>query len=305
MPAPYAILTPARNEANYIEHPLRAVTAQNHPPSRWIIVSDGSTDGTDELVEQYARRFPFIQLLRREPEQEQRSFASKVHAIRAGMAALHGETYDYLAILDADISFAPDYYAQVIAKFEQFPDLAIAGGVLYEPENGTWARQFMHTDWSVSGPIQMFRRPAWEQIGGYLPLRYASEDGTAETMVRMHGWRVEAFSDLPVHHHRPTGTEKTNLFLAKYRQGKMDFHSGNHILFQLSRAALRFRYPPFLIGGLLMFAGYLSLWLRGAQPEIPAEVTQYLHWEQVQRLKGKLLRKHYAGRVSETYPGKR
>lgn len=293
----YVLITPARNEAAFIEHPLRAVTAQQEPPKRWVVVSDGSTDATDDLVREYAQRYPFIQLLRREPEREHRSFASKVYAIRAGMEAVADVDHAYLGILDADISFAPDYYAQVLNRFEQDPEVAIAGGVLFEPENGEWVQQFMHADWSVSGPIQMFRREAWEQIGGYLPLQYASEDGTAETMVRMHGWRVQAYEDLRVHHHRPTGTEKTHIFTAKFRQGKMDYYSGNHVLFQLSRAGLRLRHRPWIIGGALMFLGYSWTWLRGEKPEIPPEVTRYLRWEQARRLKGRLVGKHYSGRV--------
>jgi len=293
----YVVVTPARNEAAFIEYPLQAVVAQTEPPLRWVIVSDGSSDATDEIVQRYSAQYPFIHLLRREPEQKQRSFASKVYAIRAGLAALAGLEYEFVAILDADISFSADYYANVLDKFAKFPDVAIAGGVLFEEQHGVWVQQLMHIEWSVSGPIQMFRRSAWEQINGYLPLRYASEDGTAETMVRMNGWRVRAFEDLKVNHHRPTGTEKTNIFVARFRQGVMDYYSGNHLLFQLSRAGLRLVEKPWIIGGLLMFAGYIATWLRGQRPEIPAEVVAYLRWEQVQRLKGKLQGRHYPGKV--------
>ena len=60
----YTLVTPARNEGKYIEKTLRAVTEQSCLPARWVIVSDGSTDNTDDIVRSYQGDFDFIKLVR-------------------------------------------------------------------------------------------------------------------------------------------------------------------------------------------------------------------------------------------------
>src|SRR6201999_2013743 len=122
----YVLITPARNEVDLIEGPLKSVTAQTMPPVKWVIVSDGSTDGTDELVLKYAAQFPWIELLRM-PERKERNFSGKVLAFRAGQERMAGLEYDVIGNLDADITFEPDYFEFLMGKFAENPKLGVGG----------------------------------------------------------------------------------------------------------------------------------------------------------------------------------
>lgn len=153
----YILITPARNEAAYIEETIKSVIAQTVLPQKWVIVSDGSTDGTDEIVKDYEASHDFIQLLHRKADRS-RNFASKVYAIRAGIRQLEDIEYNFIGNLDADMSFEPNYYERIFVEFQSNSKLGIAGGMLFEPYDGKWIQQRTSTSWSVSGPIQMFRR---------------------------------------------------------------------------------------------------------------------------------------------------
>src|SRR6266568_8983541 len=96
----YVIISPARNEAQFIELTLKSVVAQTVLPLKWVIVSDGSTDATDTIVAQYAADSPWIELVQL-PDRKMRDFAGKAHAFHAGYARVKGLAYDVIASLDA------------------------------------------------------------------------------------------------------------------------------------------------------------------------------------------------------------
>src|SRR5215472_7902298 len=129
----YALLTAARNEEAFLEETIKSVLAQQVLPSEWVIVSDGSMDRTDEIIQRYALKHPFIRFLRRDKDLN-RGFASKVHALRAGLDSL---TFDghFIGHLDADISLPPGYFRDLLKKFSEDPTLGIAGGWYFEKVN--------------------------------------------------------------------------------------------------------------------------------------------------------------------------
>jgi len=279
----YVIITPARNEEAYIEKTFQSVISQTILPKKWVIVSDGSTDRTDEIVKLYESNYDFIQLLHREPDTS-RSFASKVYAIRAGIKQLNGIEYDFIGNLDADVSFEPDYYESVFVKFQENPKLGIAGGELFDNCGGKYIRQLKSTSWSVGGPVQMFRRKCYEDIGGYIPIKLGCEDAIAEIMARMHGWEVKSFPDIRVMHHRRTGTEKGNILSARFRGGVMDYSLGYSPLFEVARCFLRIIEKPYVIGSLFRICGYCWAFLRRDKQILPDEIVKFFHKEQLDRL---------------------
>src|SRR6266581_1528242 len=129
MEALYVLVTPARNEAGYIRKTIESVVSQTRRPMRWIIVSDGSTDGTDQIVNEYSAKHQYIRLLRIDGDTE-RNFGSKVRAIRAGVGLLESLPYEFTGILDADISFGPTYYESVLRRFQENSRLGLCGGTL-------------------------------------------------------------------------------------------------------------------------------------------------------------------------------
>jgi len=280
----YVIITPARNEALYIERTLAAVAAQTIIPQKWVVVSDGSTDATDELVSRWMKSNPWIELVRRDPD-ETRNFGSKAHAVRLGVEKLCEMDYSYICNLDADIEMPPNYYEQILQKFEENQQLGIAGGLLYEDDPEGRYPQHLSADHSVAGPVQMFRRKCWEEIGGYLPLRYGGVDAMAEAMARMRGWQVSTFVDLPVLHLRPTGTEKGSLLLARWKQGVMERSHGNDLFFELVKCLGRITERPRVLGCFARASGYLWAAIRRYPLAVPSELASFLRREQRSRLR--------------------
>jgi glycosyltransferase involved in cell wall biosynthesis len=280
------ILTAARNEAKHIEATMQSVIAQTLPPRKWIIISDGSDDGTDDRVKSYAEKHDFIQLLRVTGDGD-RSFGSKARAINYGYQTLENATYDYVAVLDADVLLPPDYYEAVIHRMRERNITGIGGGVMLDPVNDGYVRQITDTDWSVSGPIQVFTRACWERIGGYLPIT-GGIDAAAEVMARMHGFTVRAFENITAKHQRETGSEKRRRLGIRLHRGMEDYRLGYHPLFFIARAARRIPERPFLIGTLTMLAGYVAAWLSGKGYNVPDDFVRHLRREQMQRLKQKL-----------------
>jgi glycosyltransferase involved in cell wall biosynthesis len=281
----YVLITPARNEELYIETTLKAVIEQEYPPEKWVIVSDGSTDRTDEIVQGYAAKYPFIHFLRREPNQE-RDFGSKVYAIRAGISAMTDVEYDFIGNLDADISFHPDYFLKIQQRFHENPQLGLTGGVIYERDHGEWRPRKHNKEWSVAGAVQFFRRGVYESIGGYLPLSRGGEDTIAATMARMKGWEVRTFPDIHAFHHRTTGTAETHFLGSSFRRGIMEYINGDHPLFQAARFFSRILSSP--LASIYRTAGYLYAMLKRLEFVVPVDVIKFVRKEQIQRLESSL-----------------
>ena len=204
----YVLVTPARNEASLIESTIKSILSQSNLPNRWIIVSDGSTDGTDEIVQRYAKEHPFIELLRL-PERRERQFAAKAHAFNAAYALLKTGAYDVIGNLDADITFDPGYLEFLLGKFAENDKLGVAGTPFVEDfanaRNHTYGHVFASLD-HVSGACQLFRRECFEGIGGYVPIKGGAIDWIAVTTARMRGWQTRTFTDKVCFHHRKLGT---------------------------------------------------------------------------------------------------
>lgn len=279
----YVLITAAWNEEGYIEDTIKSVLAQTVLPKKWVIVSDGSTDQTDEIVKKYAVSHDFIKFIRRKSKIGA-GFASKVYALNLGYEALKDLTYDFIGHLDADISFNREYYEKVLAKFRQNPALGLAGGFIFEQRNGKFQSRLFNSNQSVAGSIQLFRQSCYESIGGFIPLEAGGEDSFAEVMVRMQGWKVEAFPELSVFHHKPSKTAR-GLLKDSRRQGVVDYCLGSHPLFVIGKCVRRIRERPFFVVAIMRMAGFLGCYWRGKKREVSIPFIEYLRREQLERIK--------------------
>jgi len=278
----YVLITPARNEEANIERTAEAVLAQTILPQKWVVVSDGSVDRTEEIVARYAERHGFIRLLSA-PKQGQKGFASKVRAFQAGYDQLKDTPYSFLGNLDADVSFGSDYYERILDKFQADPALGMAGGIILERIGDQFVPQRISSN-SVAGAVQLFRRECFEAIGGYIPIQTGGIDAVAEIMARMHGWRVRTFSEVPVYHHRRVSTGKASILSTRFHHGVTNYLLGYHPLFQLLSCLYRIFDRPYLIGSALALLGYGWSHVRGYPRAIPDEVIHFLRAEQRARM---------------------
>lgn len=278
----YVLITPARNEAQFIELTIRSVLSQTVRPLKWIIVSDGSTDGTDEIVGKYTSEHPWIELVRM-PERRERHFAGKVHAFNAGYARVKELSYDVIGNLDGDITFDQDYLAFLLSKFAINPRLGV-GGTPYDERNTQYDYRFVSVE-DVPGACQLFRRKCFEDIGGYAPVKGGTIDSIAVMTARMKGWETRAFTDKLCHHHRESGTAQSGALVARFRRGAKGYAVGNHPVWELFRAVYQMTRRPYIVGGLALFSGYVWSMIRRPERPVPLELVAFHRQVQMQRLR--------------------
>jgi biofilm PGA synthesis N-glycosyltransferase PgaC len=279
----YVLITSARNEEKFIESTIRSVVAQTQLPERWIVVDDGSTDGTAAIVERYLKPYPWIELLRR-PNRPDRSFTGKAHAVNAAFERLKGLEVDVVGNLDADVSFEPEYMAFVLEKFIEDSGLGVAGTPFTEEGYDSRKDSFEGENF-VAGPCQLFRYSCFRQIGGYVANKAGGVDWIAVMTARMQGWKVRSYPEKTFHHHRSMGTAEKGLLSALFSYGEKDYYLGGSPVWQLFRVAYRMTKKPVITGGLALLLGYCFAALRRMERPVTPELMRFHRREQMRKLK--------------------
>ena len=287
----YILITPARNEEDFIEQTIQSVVAQSITPKRWVIVNDGSTDHTGDIITSYADQYDFILPIHRSGDKD-RNFGSKAKAVEFAYQQVSDLDFDYVGNLDADITFDPQYYENILTKMEANPQIGLAGGIRYDRVSDDDFIAVVPSSNSVGGPIQLFRRECWDQIGGYQVLPYGGIDAVAEISARMYNWEVRLLPEFHVYHHRRTGTANRSTFNAYYRAGIRDYTIGYHPFFEIFRAMSRIHNRPYILGSAFMLSGYMYAVLRRLERPVSPELIRYLQQEQLGRLKKTLTFNH-------------
>lgn len=293
----YVLITPARNEVAFIEKVIQSVITQTVLPLRWIIVSDGSNDGTDEIVESYAKRHVWIELLRM-PERSERHFAGKVNAFNAGYARVKHLNYAVIGNLDADITFCEDYFDFLLKKFAENPRLGVAG-TPHKEESQQYDYRFTSIE-HVSGACQLFRRECFEEIGGYIPIRIGGIDLVAVITARMKGWQTRSYPEKYCVHHRQMGTAKQNALMVAFWGGRGDYLLGGHPLWEAFRCIYQMTRRPVLLGGALRLTGFIWAMVTRAEKLVAADLVQFRRAEQMCRLRMFINRVIRLKRTTET-----
>jgi len=277
----YVLITPAHNEAAFIEKTLSSIVPQTLLPERWVIIDDGSTDRTAEIVQDYAKRFSCIELLQR-PLRVDRSFAGKVYAFNAGLERVQPLEFDIIGNLDADVSFDPDYLKFLIRKFYDDPQLGVAGTPFTEDGGYDSARDSFEGENHVAGGCQLFRRKCFEEIGGYIPNPAGGIDWIAVTTARMKGWKTRSFPEKRFHHYRSLGTAGRSSWAASFSYGEKDYYLGGSPLWELFRVVYRFTKRP--LDGAALLGGYCWAAARRIRRPVSRELTRFHRREQMNKL---------------------
>lgn len=279
----YVLITPARNEEQFIAKTLDSMVAQTLLPLRWVIVDDGSSDRTAEIVDKYAADHRWIDLVRR-PQRRDRSFAAKADAFNVGLERVRCVEFDVIGNLDADISFDSDYFEFLLSKFATHPRLGVTGTTMREANHNALRDTFYHFR-DVFGACQLFRRQCFEEVGGYTPIKWGGIDWVAVRTARLKGWETRSFAEKFFFHHRPMGETEGNVWKARFDYGRKDYFLGNHPLWQVFRVSYQMLKRPYVVGGLTLAMGYMySLFARFERPVTP-ELMQLHRREQLERLK--------------------
>ena len=280
---PFVLVTPVKDEEKLIGQTIESAVAHSALPKEWVIVSDGSTDRTNDIIREWAKNHSWIRLLALKPRPG-RSFAAVVHNTEAGIRHLECKDYAFLGLLDSDVTFQPDYFEQLIRRFDAEPALGLAGGVVIDV--GLPQDRFPRNRIDVPGAVQFFRRECFERIGGLIPIPEGGWDGMTCAMARMHGYETKLFTDLVVDHHKPRNISEGGVVRRKWQMGLRDYASGYHPLFEAVKCVSRLKNPPLVIGAVAWWTGYCSALLRRHPRILDASIVAYIRCEQMKRLTG-------------------
>jgi len=282
----FVLITAARNEARYIESTISSVLSQSVLPLKWVIVSDGSTDRTDDIVRDFLQRVPWMELVRM-AEHPDREFGAKARCFNAGYRVVASLPFDLVANLDADVSFDADYFEYLLQKFADDPALGVAGTPMRE-ESHDPVKDGIFNEHDVFGACQVFRRECFEQIGGYTPIKGGGIDWVAVRTARMLGWKTRSFMDKTFFHLRPMGATGSNVWMARFNYGRKDYALGNHPLWEFLRIAYQLTRKPLVAGGLLLLLGYMWALLTHEERPVSRELMMFHRREQIARLRDML-----------------
>jgi glycosyltransferase involved in cell wall biosynthesis len=280
---PYVLITPARNEEKHIEQLIQSMIAQTALPTKWVIVNDGSTDATASLVGTYLEKHPWIELVNL-PAHRDRTFAAKVYAFNAGFGKVKSLEYEVIGNLDSDVSFDADYCEFLLNKFEEDPRLGVAGTIFREDGYSSATDSFEGQN-HVAGGCQLFRRQCFKEIGGYVPNKAGGIDWIAVTTARMKGWTTRSFREKSFFHYRSLGTAERSLLASTFSYGEKDYYLGGHPVWEFFRVAYRATRKPYLIGGIALYSGYLSAFVRRMNRAVSDELMRFHRKEQMSKLK--------------------
>ncbi len=273
----YALVSPIKNEGRFIGRTIEAVMAQTIIPAKWVIVSDGSTDDSDRIVQQYSRRCSFIELI--QTENRQRNFGAKVAAFNVGVRHLSLDRVAFLGNLDGDVTFGPTFFERLLSKFLKDASLGVAGGFVLEREGDHFRSRYGNVSDSVPGAALLFRMDCYKQIGGYSDMKWGGEDVLVQLMARQLGWGVQAFRDLKVFHYKKTDSGGMRSIRLRFIEGRRSWGLGYLPLYIAGKAAKRVLRRPVLLGSLAMILGYIVAGLV-RDVRAPRSSVRYLHREQ-------------------------
>lgn len=278
----YIIITPAKNESEFIELTIESVIKQTIKPLRWIIVDDNSTDNTADIVLKYQKKHPFISLIKIN-RSSSRNFGNKVLAIKKGFEAVNNINYNFYCNLDADVSFEANYFESLLYRFSSNPKLGICGGRLYDniASNFVIHKSQAH---SVAGPVQFFRKECYESFGGYIISPIGFIDGYAEISARMNGWETRTFDELKVRHYRVTGKHRGSILKHRFQGGKIEYLFGYSYIYHLIRNLKTVFDKPLFIGYLATLSGFLWLLIKMEPKLVDENFKKFVRKEQRERI---------------------
>ena len=251
----YVVVSPVRDEEQYIETTLQSMVSQTVKPARWIVVDDGSADRTAEIVERYTREHSWISLVRL-PRQARRNVGSPVvRAFNTGFEQLEQGAFDFVVKLDCDLRIPPEYFERLLQRFEKDHKLGIASGVYRELQGTAWQPVPM-PDYHAAGACKVIRARCFEEIGGFVVSR--GWDTVDEIRAQTLGWRTLHFPDLAFDHLKPEGSSRGSSYTSRLH-GEVYYLTGGSLSFFLLKVTHRILAgkPP-LLAGLMLLAGYVK-----------------------------------------------
>ena len=278
----YLLISPCRDEAQYLRRTLDSVAAQSVQPALWVVVDDGSTDETSSILQDYATRLPYLRIVRRTDRGRRQVGPGVIEAFYAGLETVRIEDFDYVCKLDMDLELPTRYFELLMERMESDPRIGTTSGKPWfvHPQSSALVPEICGDEMSV-GMTKFYRVSCFEEIGGFV--RQVMWDGIDCHRCRMLGWIAESrdVEDIRFVHLRPQGASQKGIWTGRVRAGFGQYFMGTSPLYYLAVAARRLPAHPAVIGSLAMLWGYFKSWItalpRYDDPEFRRFLRSYQH----------------------------
>ena len=274
-PGSYVLISPCRNEAQYMRQTLNSVLAQSVRPAKWVIVDDGSTDGTPRILESYARQHSWIEVVTRRDRGARAVGPGVIEAFYAGYETIDSDAYEYLCKLDLDLRLPPRYFEILMQRMTANARIATCSGKAYVERNGRLVNEG-HGDDTSLGMTKFYRMSCFKVIGGFV--REVMWDGIDCHQCRMHGWIACSWDEpeLRFVHLRPMGSSQQGIYVGRMRHGYGQYFMGTGFLYMAASAFYRMGERPYVLGSLAMLWGWLKSALQNKPRYGNPEFRRYL-----------------------------
>ena len=284
-PPEYIVISPVRNEEEYLPDTISCMASSSIRPKQWVIVNDGSTDGTKAILDAAAEQFDWITVVHRADRGYRQAGTGVIEAFYDGYSRISITDYEYLVKLDGDLSFSKDYFERCFAIFNREPKLGIGGGTICNKLNGVLEPESrIDPLFHVRGATKLYRKQCWDQIGGLI--RAPGWDTVDEVKANMLGWTTRTFPEVKLLHHRMAG--------AAYGQwsnwvkgGRAAYVSRYHPVFMVLKCCRRLFSRPYIVGGCGLFWGFCSGYFFRLPRVADQQLIRYFRQQQFNRLLGK------------------
>ena len=281
----YIVISPVRNEAQYLPQTIRCMVAQSVCPTEWILVDDGSTDSTGTIIVAAAGQHPWIKVIHRKDRGFRQAGGGVIDAFYTGCQSISDLDWQFLVKFDGDLSFPADYFEQCLERFGADPKLGIGGGTICNKANGCLeVESKIDPVFHVRGATKIYRRACWEQIDGLI--RAPGWDTVDEVKANMLGWSTRTFPELKLVHHRPAG-QAYGRWSNLVKNGRANYVAGYHPLFMFLKCIRRLFEKPYLVEGCGLWLGFAGAYLKRVPRVTDQAVIKYLRRQQMNRLLGK------------------
>jgi glycosyltransferase involved in cell wall biosynthesis len=279
----YVVITPVRDEEEHLQSTIESMIRQTVLPTEWVIVDDGSKDGTGKIIDEYASRYSWIKAVHRTDRGFRKAGGGVVDAFNDGYRALASSDWDFMTKFDGDLTFEPDYFAKCFDEFYRDDKLGVGGGVICYVD-GDKKRFEEAPAFHVRGATKIYRKACWDGIGGFLPA--PGWDTMDEVKANSLGWSTRSFPHLHLVHHRDTGSAD-GLWPTLVKYGRANYICGYHPLFMLSKCIVRLVRKPYIIGSIGLMYGFVSGYLTHVPQVDDRAAIAYLRGQQIGRLIGR------------------
>jgi poly-beta-1,6-N-acetyl-D-glucosamine synthase len=258
----YLVISPCRDEAQYLQTTIDSMGLQTLLPACWVIVDDGSTDDTPNILAKAAEKYPFIKVVRREDRGKRAVGPGVIEAFNAGLESVTLDDYDFVCKLDCDLGIPTKYFQTLVEYMEEDPLLGNVSGKTYiETDDGRWVSERMG-DENAIGPSKFYRVECFKDIGGFVS--QVCWDGIDGHLCRMKGWIASSIDteELRLKHYRPQGSSQESVWTGRMRWGTGKYFMGSSLTYVTAVSIYRMMERPFIIGGIGIFVGYCSAMLK-------------------------------------------